>query len=59
MGDKAESFYIIWDAAEDRENIIRERFLIDTDLLVLDEKIDLIDCSLSCITYENKIAPLH
>ena len=37
MGDKAESFYLIWDAAEDRENIIRERFPAGPGLLVLDE----------------------
>ena len=37
MGDRAESFYLIWDAAEDRENIIRERFPAGTGLLVLDE----------------------
>ncbi|GAB4335370.1 MAG: ATP-binding protein [Calditrichia bacterium] len=37
MGDKAESFYFNWDAAEDRENIIRERFPAGKGLLVLDE----------------------
>ncbi len=37
MGAKASAFYLTWDAAEDREKIIRERFPAGNGLLVLDE----------------------
>lgn len=37
MGSRANAFYLTWDAAEDRENIIRERFPVGKGLLVLDE----------------------
>ncbi len=37
MGQRADAFYLTWDAAEDRENIIRERFPAGKGLLVLDE----------------------
>ncbi len=37
MGPKANAFYLTWDAAEDREKIIRERFPAGKGLLVLDE----------------------
>ncbi len=37
MGQKADEFYLSWDAAEDREKIIRERFPAGRGLLVLDE----------------------
>lgn len=37
MGGNAEAFYLTWDAAEDREKIIRERFPAGKGLLVLDE----------------------
>jgi len=37
MGQRATAFYLTWDAAEDREKIIRERFPAGKGLLVLDE----------------------
>ncbi len=37
MGERAADFYLTWDAAEDREKIIRERFPPGEGLLVLDE----------------------
>ncbi|NOX38325.1 MAG: ATP-binding protein [Calditrichaeota bacterium] len=37
MGTRAADFYLTWDAAEDREKIIRERFPVGKGLLVLDE----------------------
>ncbi len=37
MGKRVSVFYLTWDAAEDREKIIRERFPAGQGLLVLDE----------------------
>jgi predicted AAA+ superfamily ATPase len=37
MGPRSSDFYLTWDAAEDREKIIRERFPAGKGLLVLDE----------------------
>ncbi len=37
MGQRAETFYLTWDVAEDREKIIREQFPPGKGLLVLDE----------------------